>query len=224
MKINFSYVLVLSFTWILTASTCDKDCNDSGGIYEFVLPVIITPALDTFHVGDTIYVCSEFLNLVYERVSGKEYLLDSFRFYPLSRLIKIDVEESFDVLDSFEILLPEGLDYERFDASSGNEFLIGEYEYNSDSKYSLDFSFVPKSKGTFLFRQLSQLSSFEPEQEFPGYCDLGGSKGICIVNEHEDNNIHLLENSPDPHFNEWVLEKPEKRFYDLGGYAFVVVE
>ncbi len=222
MKLN--YILLLSLPWIFWAGSCDRDCQVSSGRYEFVLPVELTPALDTFHIGDTIKVVSQFSNNVYERVNGKEYLLDSFRFYPVTSIIKIDTAKGTDSFDDFEIIIPVEFDYERFNASTGSQALIGQYLYTKDTGYSLNYKIISLTKGVYLLRQASSISSFEPLQDFPGRCNLGGSSGVCTVNNNIDNNIHLLEDSPDPHFSEWVLEKPERRFYDLGSYVFVVTD
>ena len=99
-----------------------------------------------------------------------------------------------------------------------------DYIFSLEEGYSLEYKMVLLSEGVFFLRHSSDLSSIDGLQDFPGRCKLEGSYGICEVNEHEDNNFYLLEDSPDSHFSEWVLEKPEKRFYDLGGYVFVVVE
>lgn len=224
MRLKINYLLLIILAWIFLAGTCDKDCKDSLGRYEFVLPVTVTPAIDTFHIGDTIYVSSEFSNSVYERVSDKEYLLDSFRFYPLTRIIKIDTTKGVDALNYFEFIIPEEYEYDRLNAVDNTQYYVGEYSFSLEEGYSLEYKMVLLSEGVFFLRHSSDLSSIDGLQDFPGRCKLEGSYGICEVNEHEDNNFYLLEDSPDPHFSEWVLEKPEKRFYDLGGYVFVVVE
>lgn len=224
MKLNVKYLLLLGLAWVFTAGTCDKDCNNSVRNYEFVLPVTLTPAIDTFRIGDTIKIVAEFSNSVYDRANDRFFLLDSFRFYPTTRIIRIDTTTGTDSFDDFEIIIPMKFDYERFDGSRGSQTLFGQYTYTQEGEYILNYKIIPLKKGVYLFRHASSVSSYESEQDFPGRCELNGSYGISVLNDNIDNNIELLEDSPDPHFSEWILEKPEKRFYKHGSYAFVVVE
>jgi len=224
MKINFSYVLVLSFTWMLTASTCDKDCNDSVGTYKFVIPVSISPTTDTIRIGDTLTIVSVFENEVLDRTSMKTYLLDSFLFFPVTNLFKIDsLETSIAPLDLFDYFIDENkFDYSIASFSDGSKSLTGSnYAYDGNT-YSLVFKLIPRQIGTFFLQHGCSIDLID--QNFPGYCERNGMKAVTLLNENDGNNLYLLEDSPDPHFSEWILAKPKQRFYDLGGYAFVVVE
>ena len=44
------------------------------------------------------------------------------------------------------------------------------------------------------------------------------------MNDGAENNIHMLLDSPDPRYRDWIMQKPEKRFHQFGGYCFYVKE
>ena len=41
------------------------------------------------------------------------------------------------------------------------------------------------------------------------------------MNDGAENNIHMLLDSPDPHYRDWIMQKPEKRFHQFGGYCIL---
>ncbi len=44
---------------------------------------------------------------------------------------------------------------------------------------------------------------------------------LAIAEIGADNNIGLLSDSPDPHYNAWILSDPDDLFYKFGGIAFM---
>ena len=64
----------------------------------------------------------------------------------------------------------------------------------------------------------------DQSQEFEGKCQRIEIGSAVKLNEGTDNNIDMLNDSPDPHYNDWMLQKPEQRFHRFGGYCFYVKE
>ena len=213
---------ILLFCW-----GCRKECRDAdfGGAYQFVIPATLSPAKDTFRVGDTIHISSVFSNEVYERQTEAFYKLENWRFYPTTRLDKIDkVDSNFvqDGLADFEYIIPVQYDYDRFDYGSGSIGLLGEYQYQS-GQYSLEFKLIPQQPGLYYFTQFAA-QGIDDEQDFPGRCPRVTSDTNVELNGGEGNNIEFLQSSPDVYYNERILARPQDNFHDAGGYCFYVVE
>lgn len=217
--------LILVFTTLLLFHSCIKEeCKITGGYYEFELTATLSPAKDTFKIGDTITFTSSFPDEVNERNTNQQYKLENFRFYPGTRITEIS--DSFTdpaAILEFEILIDSSMDFHRFDYSTGEIAYIGEYNY-LNNKYNLNFKLIPKSTGFYEFRFGSSLVGLDDSQNFKGKCDNLKVSAVVKLNEGADNNIQMLSNSPDSHFNNWVLQKPQERFHDGGGYCFYVKE
>lgn len=219
-------ILLCSLVLISGACESEGNCDNRPSQYEFVIPVTFAPTLDTFRIGDTIHVSSVFSNEVYERVTDQTYMLDDLLFYPSTILRRIDTSESYDNLDYFEFIMPDEYDYSRLNASDGSQAYVGQYNYDNTRGYHLEFDIVVLSKGTFWFAQGPDIELNRNRNiNFPGKCNRSGVVGVGELNGGDQNtNIHFFETSPDPHFNQWRLEKPQERFYDNASYVFVVIE
>ena len=68
----------------LIFSCTSKECQITS--HKFTIPLKLTPEKDTFFVGDTISIISEFLNNVYDKTTDQNYLLDQFKFFPEARI------------------------------------------------------------------------------------------------------------------------------------------
>ncbi|MCO6489473.1 MAG: hypothetical protein J5I98_13695 [Phaeodactylibacter sp.] len=216
-------LLTAIFFQLLLTSCIKEECDFSGN-YEFVLPATLSPAVDTFKIGDTITINSTFDNFVMEEKTGGKYFLDNWKFFLSTTMAKIDtfpVEN--DALKFFEQIIDTSLKYEYQLYNSGISALEGEYRYDQN-QYYLNFHLVPKSTGLYVVFQASLLNHFGENQEFPGKCKRKSSSARVALNGSADNNIEFLRNSPDPHYSEWILARPEDRFHRGGGYCFYVVE
>ena len=204
-----------------------KECRDAdfGGAYQFVIPATLSPAKDTFRVGDTIHISSVFSDEVFERQTQEYYKLEDWRFYPTTRLDKIDkVDSNFvqDGLADFEYIIPVQYDYERFVDITGGIALLGEYLYQN-RQYSLEFKLIPQQAGLYYFTQFAA-QGIDDDQDFPGRCPRVTSDTNVELNGGEGNNIEFLQSSPDVYYNERILARPQDNFHDAGGYCFYVVE
>jgi len=216
--------LIPSLFLVLPLHGCDGNCVDtSNNRYVFDLPVSLTPAQDTFQVGDTITIESVFSDQVLERNLQQRLPLIDWKFYPGTSIYKIDHNPAKDGLPFFEALLEEAPYYQLQQYSDETSGLSGQYEYR-EGKYFLKFKLIPHAAGIYFIEQSSALNPLNEWQEFPGRCKKTSSEAFANMNNGADNNIHYLSLSPDPHYNNWILQKPELRFHKFGGYCFVVVE
>ena len=214
-------VALLLFLTFIFNSCIRKKCQVELGTYEFQLPVSITPAKDTYAIGDTITVISQFSSSVYEQKTEQRYLLEDFLFYPILEMTRIDVlPSSFRIEDYFDIILFPSSNYHLQTFSDDSQVLLGHYGYENDT-YTIEYQLITKTPGLFILRQGHDLSK-TPEQDFEGKCKNLGIDVAAVGNGGGDNNIHMLQDSPDPHFNERMLIEPQRRFHKMGGYCFYV--
>lgn len=216
------YVFLASFALLFLSACISKDCKVRNGQYDFTVPATLTPAQTSYRVGDTITISSTFSDQVFDAATGEVYSLEDFRFFPGTGIRKIDVSPAVDGMPDFTAIIDTTYNY--FPAIySGLQLLVGEYTYENNT-YSLEFNLVPNEAGLYYMEQ-----GIAPEisegQEFPGRCKNARLlTGSMTLNDLAENNLNLLANSPDEHYNTWILEKPFERFYKFGGYVFEVVE
>ncbi len=215
------YTIVI-FIFVLFLNSCiKKECQIAGSYYQFEIPATLTPAKDTFQVGDTIEFTSSFSDELYERITDHVYKLENIKFYPETAIYRIDIVGAIEDFAEFEIVLDTIYDYNFFDYSSGARTLVGEFLYDNHA-YTLGFKIIPKQRGLFFFRHGLGIGSYGENQEFDGKCSNVKIDGVVKLNDGVDNNIEMLNDSPDSHYNDWILQKPGERFHDFGGYCFYV--
>ncbi|MEO1413172.1 MAG: hypothetical protein AAFW73_25000 [Bacteroidota bacterium] len=213
-------ILLIFFVPLLFLSCIKKECQLPGGGYEFQVPISISPAKDTFAIGDTINVISIFSDEVFERKGCRKYHLPDFPFYPILEMDKIDSLPSVGRIEDFFDVIISSPDYRLRNFSNGEQYLIGQYSYE-DNMYTLKYQLIAKAAGLYILRQGSD-DVENPGQEFEGQCKNLRIDLFSFVNGGGDNNVDMLLDSPDPHFNDWTLIDPEERFHKMGGYCFYV--
>lgn len=215
-----SFVLVVI---VLSAGSClRKECRDIPGGYEFEIPVTLAPAKDTFRIGDTISIMSTFDDMVFERKTQQEYLLEDWNFSPITYIHKIDTSPYQNGMLFYDVIVSDTMDYEQFMFSDGWSSLIGTYFYNNNV-YTLSYKVVPRNPGLYCIYQASA-QSVNDNQDFPGKCSGISSRTAVVLNDNTDNNIEFLSESPDTFISEWIPSRPMDRFYNGGGYCFYVLE
>lgn len=215
------YLFIFSLPFFLLNS-CVKEKCQIAGFYEFEIPATLTPAKDTFQVGDTITFVSSFENQVFERKTKKFYKLENFKFYPELSMAEVsDSATNKGALVDFDVIVDSATNFSRLNYSNGQIDYIGEYNYLSN-KYSLDFKLVPKASGLYVFSFFSLVWTLDKNQKFDGKCSNINVDGVVKMNDRGDNNIEMLKNSPDSHYNTWIFGNPEQRFHQFGGYCFYV--
>ena len=203
-------------------SCMDSDCFIPG--YEFEIPATLIPSKDTYHIGDTISILSNFLNAVYDRQTEKTYTLEDFSFSPGLTVIELSGSEpdKSGVLN-FQIINQDSANFQLSYFQSGSVLYHGEYNYIG-SAYHLECHLIPKKSGLYYLSFGSSINAWGGNQSFEGKCQDVDIDAFVKLNDGASNNIALLKNSPDPHYNTWIVQKPEDRFHKFGGYCFYVVE
>lgn len=216
------YFLAFTAIVLLSSSCLRKECRDIPGGYEFEIPVTLAPAKDTFRIGDTISISSIFDDMVFERKTQQEYLLEDWNFFPITDIHKIDTAPYQNGMPFFDVIVSDTMDYEQFMFSDGWSSLTGTYSYDSNI-YNLFYKVVPRNSGLYCIYQASA-QSVDDNQGFPGKCSGISSRTAVVLNNNTDNNIEFLSESPDTFISEWIPSRPMDRFYNSGGYCFYVVE
>ena len=204
---------------MLSLASCNKECRITGATYHFQISSTLYPALDTFSIGDTITIFTEFNDQVYEAKTDKTYDLSNLTLYYYIRMYKISESPTVRAaIDSFQFDYA-GLNTYHYDyfTNSNYKVLRGDYSYYNNT-YSIKYKFSPMDTGLFICSNAAELRG----QSFPDKCDNMESEFHVDLNNGNDNNISMLSQSPDEHFNTWVLEKPYDRFHLSGSYAFYV--
>ena len=91
------YLIFFIITICFSSCIQNEECNIVDG-YQFVIPATLSPSVDSFKIGDTISISSIFPDLVYERKTDQNYLLNDFKFFPATAISKIDETISIDAL------------------------------------------------------------------------------------------------------------------------------
>jgi len=216
------YFLAFTAIVLLSSSCLRKECRDIPGGYEFEIPVTLAPVKDTFRIGDTISISSIFDDMVFERKTQQEYLLEDWNFFPITDIHKIDTAPYQNGMPFFDVIVSDTMDYEQFMFSDGWSSLTGTYSYDSNI-YNLFYKVVPRNSGLYCIYQASA-QSVDDNQGFPGKCSGISSRTAVVLNNNTDNNIEFLSESPDTFISEWIPSRPMDRFYNSGGYCFYVVE
>ncbi len=219
------YFLLISIL-LTTISGCGSDdcAKEYEGLnYNFQLPVVLTPKVDTFHLGDTITLRSSFSDNVYDLTTDKNHLLEEFDFYPALNIVKIDQKPfRYIFFDNFNLYRITAENYHNL----GLHGFAFKYKYE-DHQYNFEMKFNVKTTGMYFLNTQSDLIAKEKKEiNFPGKCKGKWVLASYVMNGNEDdNNFELLkEYMPESADKSLILAQPEERFTNRGGYVFVVVE
>lgn len=221
---------------ILLAFNKSCICNKEPCPEYFELPFTTYPKSIEYKIGDTIHIASKFHRRVpaYGYDPTLKYIGDfdmqGINWYPSSVIYKLDTvreKKDFSLFEiDFKYLEDPGVNYHISQSSSGSIGLLGEYKYINDTFY-LSYNIICLKKGLYLMYNSNELIPHSTGmQNFPGKCGLNGIRAWTNMNKGMMNNVELLLESPDPHWNNWLYnqEIDNKLFTHLGGYCFKVVE
>ncbi|MBK8474665.1 MAG: hypothetical protein IPL33_22180 [Sphingobacteriales bacterium] len=211
------YLIIFSI-FCLFLQACE-DCLFPGG-YVFDIPATLSPAKDTFNIGDTITISSIFSDQVYDKSTEQHYKLENFKFYPETFIYKIDTIRTVNNLSEFDFIIDPKYNYYIFSYSTGDRSLIGQYNY-ANNTYSLEYQIIPKVKGLYGLNHSSSIIGLGESQDFEGRCRGIISDVDVTLNEGADNNVNFLLESPDE-IQRKIWEKRDKQFHRFGGYCFYV--
>ena len=189
---------------------CERD-------YSFSIPVTMSPALDTFHVGDTIHINMEFPVEMEDQSSGEFFDMSDFPF---------DLEIAMAWL-SYDPIVSAEIDFQFIERIGKitkipitSELAINLDPELSDNTFLMEFDIVLDSIGLtgFSFNNREPLtgypSSIEPD------CRINSIDFSFSTNNQEDNNFEFLQYSEDP-----KKQNLTKDFFDSSGsYLFFVTE
>ena len=85
-------IIFLSLVTLCLLVSCNpfKDSNNCERDYLFAIPVTLSPAIDTFSIGDTIQISMSFPKKMEDQNSGERFDMSSFPFNTEIILAKID--------------------------------------------------------------------------------------------------------------------------------------
>ncbi len=219
-------VIILAFSLLsvfVYQSCVSEECENVGVGYLFEIPVTLSPTLETYIIGDTIFIKSHFDDLILEKNLEKDFLLKNFLFLPTIYLFKLDtVEDKISALNDFDVILPPNSKLELKSDINDIISLDGNYNYNNEY-YILEYKLIPKKRGLYYFSHGCYAAATFPGQEFEGKCPNKELNDICVsLNKGSQNNIDLMKKALHENYHTWTLEKPEERFHRRGSYCFYV--
>jgi len=219
-------LIIICLSCFLLFACPDNFSGDDGCSqyrYAFTLPVSFTPTDSIIHVGDTVTITSQFTNKLWNDKHTELFTFDSIDFKISCHFIKVDtlinILERFYFLNHFEVLADSIYNYRHKTASTA-------FDYNySDNQYGLQFKFVPKKRGVYIFEYTSRrnLSSFDWDDAYifdeDGDCQTNRWRPKFITNDGESYK-ELLRYSP----NEYYREKSGYYFFPErdGAHCFKV--
>lgn len=196
------------------------------------IPASFIPKIAEFHVGDTINIVSKFHReevLAFDSEQNEIGFVDvsGFNWRPATTIFRTDtlgqvgittVHKYFKFIDNPEY------DYKLSIFSEEFSIFEGKYNEKNDS-FDLSYKFIACKEGTYFLRQVSHTSNVE-EQHFTDKCP-GLNVDVWVnmnsIINYPENNIELLTESPDPHYNTDILANPKSQFYHFGGFCFKVL-
>lgn len=190
--------------------------------YEFESHYTLSPAQDSFYVGDTIWIEAEYPSVHLDLISGQEFDFDGIdpqiNFY----LAKIDQNPYIQNYEDFEVSTSIGeLSFYSLVGVSGFR-IVHRYEMET---YASKFWFIPQKAGLY-FSELSSKYNANvgdrdgPEIDLDSLCDDYINTYSVILNNSKGTNYEFLSNSPDSSWSGLSIEA----FEGSGGYCFYVVD
>ncbi len=197
----------------------DKKCPTDFVVYGTVLPYA-----ETYNVGDTLTLEAKYTNMIYERNTQQYYDMKGLNIEAILYIYKIDTLFNNDykvgVLEYVEIVKNNNFNYYIQYFSDGGSELFSNILFNNDNFYH-QIKIILRKKGLYMLTYGP--STPQNNFDFEGKCNGSDFDLYTRLNKGLDNNIDLLKLSPDKHFNNWTLLKPDERFY-RNRFAYRVIE
>lgn len=210
------YFLSVFWSVLLSLNACkDKNCPP---YLVYQLPYTLTPARDTFQLGDTIWIEMDFPDVLTDREGGIENTFADydFRLELVCERFDIDPPQS-KAVSFFDALAVTGTAEAMGLSQSG----ISYYQLSpiySDHRYRFKAALMLKQTGVFLLAVSPFQTDLNPFK-LNGACDhVRLYIGNWVNNgTAEGNNYHLLQSSPVDVYKNMTIEQ-----FGNGGYCFVV--
>jgi len=217
------FVLLSILVFLISSCGKPKECPD-----DFIVYGHVEPYSDVYYVGDTLelYVKNS-CEYVYSRSQEKYYSLRGHRFFSYLYIYQIDssVTDYYYKLHEFvDIIEDTTFAYETSYSTDSNSHLSFRSVNQYDSIYS-SVKIVLKKKGLF-YLSFGIWNSNSIRCGFPmnNSCDTINFDLRTILNKGRDNNINFIKESPNDHFNSWMLHPADKNFYERGSFVYKVID
>jgi len=199
---------------ILGFTSCEKKCKN---VYRFQVPFTLSPQIDTFHIGDTIWVSCNFPKEVLELNSNEYFDLENFDLRSELTLADIGVEPFEDANLTFTVIEEKGsLELTQF---VGTTTYSINYLYEND-KFKTQFGLIPQNEGFFYFGMLSPFKKDVNNYGITPDCDESIENIDYLLNGGQNNNYEFIQLSADA-----SIRSTTKEIFDMyGHYCFYVVE
>ncbi len=214
---NFIIPLLFLGAFFITINcNCNKD-EDCIKDYKFQIPFNLTPQIDTFKIGDTIWVSSDFSNEIKELNYSEPITLKDFDFRSELTIEKISVDPFQNANLEFDIIEKQG-NLNLIPLIGTSTFLV-EYDYVDDT-YKVDFGFVPQGKGLYTLVLSSLITEDSESLSTRPDCKEEIKSIEYLLNGGENNNYEFISQSADS-----LIRTTTKDIYDeYGQYSFYVIE
>lgn len=221
MDINIIFkILVFLLSIFLISSCISKECKSVRDL-DLELQINYTPDRDSFTVGDTLFVKSEFSNMLSDPSKGITETIDDFSFFSIITFQLLNNNLSSIDIDTSQIVF-SNVDHQLIDYSN-NTFGIGIEKHNfKDEIYNFELQIVLRDTGLYVLYTTSRLglTNNTSQQRYPGQCSNQQLEAEYKVNNGDayENNFAIIEGKAPlenllPHI-----------FVRDGGFAFYVKE
>lgn len=200
---------------------CEK--NNEPCPSNFIVYGEVIPYAETYKVGDTITLQAFYHYMIYEKETKEFYDMTDVHIelgLSIHRFDITNLDLDDDLIELVDLIPNSNYSTHLQYFSNGGSKLFSSIILDIDT-FKNELKIVLKKKGLYML--VYGPFSLENNQDFEGKCRNSTFNLFSRLNEGMDNNIDLLKESPDEHFNKWTLEKPIQRFY-RGGFAYRVID
>jgi hypothetical protein len=185
-------------------------------VYQFKLPVTISPAKDTFRVGDTIWIENSFSDQIHNHKNNKAYKVENFDFKTTMVITDLNSLPPAISYPLPKIVTYKGTTTQNYIQSTAYEAIRIGYDY-ANGHYAYKAALIVEQKGTWCINFFSYHNTRK--------VDITACNDETLYMEYQtngnaENNHDILPNAKDPEFSSLNLED----FNKIGGYCFHVVE
>jgi hypothetical protein len=184
--------------------------------YEFNLPVTISPAKDTFKVGDTIWLENSFSHKLMNHENGKIYTVEGFDFK--TTMVITDLNSPFPAKSypGPRITTYKGKTEGEYVQTTDYTSIHLSYDYN-EGMYYYKAAFIPDKPGKWL---INFFSFHDGEKVDITKCNNETLFVEYATNNALSNNYEIVKEAKDHKFSSLSFDD----FNKIGAFAFYVAE
>lgn len=182
--------------------------------YHFSIPFTLTPTLDTFRIGDTIYLQSYIPEILVDQLTGEGILVADYDFNIKSTINRMDTTGTPDAENHFLIINNKG----SFDINNLSSVTLVDIHYEQDGTHQeLLVSLIPQKRGLYQIVFYNLTADVTKVNLTNSDCFENLAISYAMNGNADDNNYYLLKSSPGP-------IATEESFKHDGGFVFEVIE